>query len=335
MTPRPARRWLVPALLALLLGTAAVSLSMGAVVIDVSDVVAVLGRRLGLVVGAEPSRQADAVVWGIRMPRLLLAGVVGASLAAVGATLQGLLRNRLADPQLLGIGPGASIGAALGSVAGGVQGGIAGGITAGVLTALVVRRLARAASIDPTRIVLSGVALGLALSAWVGFVVFAADRATVPPIEFWLLGSLTAATWRSTLTMAVPATAAVVAMVASWRLLDLLSLGDAEARHLGVDTDLVQVSLLIAAGVAVGAGVGAVGVVTFVGLLVPFLVRKAIGPGHRRLLVTSLLAGALFVVAADLAARLLLSPVELPIGLITAAVGGPLFLWMVSRRGDA
>jgi iron complex transport system permease protein len=295
----------------------------------------VLARKLGLGVFAEPSGQAEAVVWGLRMPRMLLAFTVGAALALCGGVLQGLLRNNLADPQLLGIGPGAAIGAAIGSSAGGVQGAIAGGVAAGVVTAFAIRRLSRKASIDPTRIILSGVALGAALSAWVGFVVFAADRATVPPIEFWLLGSLAGSTWRAFGTVIVFAAIAAIVMLASARILDIFRLGEADARHLGIDVDLVRTVILIAVGAAVGATVGAAGVIAFVGLLVPFVVIRFTGPLHRHLLVASLAGGALFVAAADLVARLAIQPIEIPVGLVTAAVGGPVFLWLLTRRRDA
>jgi len=318
-----------------LLAAALASLAIGAVAISPGEAMAVVGRRLGLGWVAEPSAQAEAVVWGIRMPRVLLGMTVGAVLAVTGGVLQGMLRTDLADPQLLGIGPGAAIGAAIGAAAGGVPAAIAGGVAAGVVTSLVVRRLAATASIDRSRIILSGVALGLALGAWVGFVVFSADRATVPPIEFWLLGSLTGATWKAFWIVLPLSVAAGAAMLVSHRLLDVFVLGEAGAGHLGVDTALVLTSLLVASGVAVGATVGAVGVIAFVGLLVPFLVRMATGPAHRRLLPAAMVAGALFVVAADLVARTMLAPVEAPLGLVTAAFGGPLFLWLVSRRSRA
>ncbi len=316
------------------MATAWAALSFGAVSVPTGEVLGVLARKLGIEAFAEPTRQAEAVVWGIRMPRLLLGLTVGAALGLVGGVLQGLLRNDLADPHLLGIGPGAAIGAAIGSATAGIQGAVAGGVAAGILTAFAIRGLARRASIDPTRIILSGVALGAALSAWVGFVVFAADRATVPPIEFWLLGSLTGSTWRALATAVTFLVITSVAMLASARLLDIIGLGEADARHLGVDVDLVRTVLLIAAGGAVGATVGAVGVVAFVGLLVPFVVRRMTGPSHRHLLVAALGGGALFVGVSDLVARLALEPVEIPVGLVTASVGGPLFLWLLTRRRD-
>ncbi len=316
----------------LLAGASWAALSLGAVDVPAGQVLGVLAQKLGIDWFAEPSAQAEAVVWGIRMPRLLLGLSVGATLAITGAALQGLLRNNLADPHLLGIGPGAAIGAALGSSAGGVQGAIAGGVAAGVATAFAIRRLARRASVDPTRIILAGVALGAALSAWVGFAVFAADRATVPPIEFWLLGSLAGSTWRALGTVVVFFAVAVAVLLGSARILDILRLGETEARHLGMDVDLVQTVILVAVGSAVGAAVGAAGVVAFVGLLIPFLIIRLTGPLHRHLLAGSLGGGAVFLVASDLVARLAIEPVEIPVGLVTAAVGGPVFLWLITRR---
>lgn len=329
------RRWVAPVVGMGLLVTAWAALSFGAVSVPFDEVLGVLARKIGLDAFAEPSRQAEGVVWGIRMPRLLLAFAVGASLGLVGGVLQGLLRNDLADPHLLGIGPGAAIGAAIGSAAGGIQGAIAGGVAAGVITAFAIRRMSRRATIDPTRIILSGVALGAALFAWVGFVVFTADRATMPPMEFWLLGSLTGSTWRALGTAIGFLLITAIAMLASARLLDVIALGEADARHLGIDVDLVRTVLLIAAGAAVGATVGAVGVIAFVGLLVPFALRGVTGPSHRHLLLAAIATGALFVAAADLVARLALEPVEIPVGLVTAAIGGPVFLWLLTRRHDA
>lgn len=317
-----------------MLVVAGLSLSLGAVDVAGEQVAAVLTGRLGLDWFGEAGPQAEAVVWGIRMPRLLMGLVVGAGLAATGSVLQGMVRSDLADPQLLGIGPGAAIGAAIGSGAGGVQGAIAGGVAAGVMTSFVVRRLYRRTSIDQTRLILSGVALGATLSAWVGFVVFASNRSVVPPIEFWLLGGLAGSTWRAVGTATVFLFVAMGALLAFTRTIDLLAVGPREAWHLGVDVDLTMTILFIVVGAAVGVSVGAVGVVVFVGLLVPFLMRRMAGPIHRHLIPAAMLGGGLFLISADLVARLLIEPVEVPVGLITAAIGGPLFLWLVSRKRD-
>lgn len=325
------RVWFWPSAAGVLVGIAVLSLGVGAVEISLSEVASVLASKVGI---GDAALQPTAVVWGIRMPRVLLGILVGATLGLVGAVLQGLLRNDLADPQLLGLGPGAAIGAAIGAVQAGVRGAIAGGVVAGVLTSFILRRLARSASIDPTRMILSGVALGAMLSAIVGFVVFGADRTAIPPIEFWLLGSLSGATWKSLGAAAPLLILTSIGLLLSARSLDLFGLGTSEARHLGVDTNLVTVVTLIACGAAVGATVGAVGVVAFVGLLVPFLMRPIVGPKHRYLLVASMFGGAVFVVAADLVARMVLSPIEMPVGLVTSLVGGPLFLWLLSRRSS-
>ncbi len=302
---------------------------MGAVIVAPTEVLGVFGKKLGLALGVEPAAQAEAVVWGIRLPRALMGVLVGAALALTGVVLQGVFRNPMADPQLLGIGPGASIGAVIGSVAGATQGAIAGGAAAGLLTALVVRRLGARRANQPSRFILTGVALAAALSAWVGFVVFGADRSKVPPIEFWLLGSLTGSTWRALSTALGVVAVGTAGLWAGARILDLMSLGESEARHLGVDVDFATTILLIGVGVVAGAAVGAVGVIGFVGLVIPHLVRWATGPAHRPLMMGSMLAGAIFVVLGDLASRTLFAPVEIPVGLVTAMFGGPFFLWLV------
>lgn len=322
---------LLPAMALVLLVAAAVAASVGAVAISPSDVAAGLGRKVGLVSG--PAAQTDAVLFGIRLPRIVLGAAVGAALGTAGAVLQSVFRNPLADPQLVGIGPGAALAAAIGAVLGGVNGSLAAGVAGGMLTALLVRRLGRrVAEADPTRLLLAGIALGAVLSAWVGFIVFGSDRSRVPPVEFWLLGSLSGSTWRVTTTASVVVVGTALALWASWRNLDLLVLGRREARHLGVDVDFVTTMVMLATGAMVGASVGAAGVVGFAGLVGPHVVRPLSGPGHRRLIPSAALAGATFVVVADVVARTALSPVEIPAGLITSALGGPFLLWLVARR---
>jgi len=314
-----------------LLGLVILNLGMGAVSLKPGEVAGVMARRLGLRLGSEPGPGVDAVVWTIRMPRILLGMTVGAGLAAAGTALQGLFRNQLADPHLLGIGPGAAIGAVIGSVVWGTQGSILLGLAAGTLVALLLHRVARRASGDPARFILVGVAMGAALTAWVGFIVFASDRSTVPPMEFWLLGSLSAATWRGLATASLLIAAAAFALVANSRSLDLLALGEREAGHLGINVKLTVFVVLVAVGAITGASVGAVGVVGFVGLVIPNALRRLVGPSHRFLLATSMLGGAAFVLAADLAARILISPVEIAVGLLTAVIGGPFLLLLLSR----
>lgn len=294
------------------------------------EVGAAIGSRIGL--AESPGGMAEAVVWNIRVPRLVVGFATGAALGVVGATLQGVLRNEMADPHLLGIGPGAAIGAAIGASAGGTRGAIAGGVIAGVLTAFVLRRIAAGQTLDRTRIILAGAALSLALSAWVGFVVFGADRGSVPPLEFWLLGSLSSSTWSTATTLVVFVSVAVGGMMTVRRTLDVLMLGEREARYLGVDTQLVTTTLLIVSGATIGATVGAVGVIAFVGLVVPLVVRSGVGPSYRHILPASAVAGSTLILAADLIARSVFPPIEVPVGLVTAAIGGPVFLWLIHRH---
>jgi len=321
------------ALVALTIGVAGASVAIGSVSVPLGDVAATIGAKFGL--STSPGGVAEAVVWDIRIPRLVVGFATGAALGVVGAMLQGVLRNEMADPHLLGIGPGAAIGAALGASGGGTRGAIAGGVAAGVLTAFVLRRLARGPAIDRTRIILSGAALSLALGAWVGFVVFGSDRGKVPPLEFWLLGSVSSATWSTAITLTIFVSVAIGGMLMVRRTLDVVSLGEKEAGFLGVDTELLTSSLLIVAGATVGATVGAVGVIAFVGLVVPLVLRRGMGHSYRHVLPASIVGGGIFVMAADLVARSVLSPIEVPVGLVTAAVGGPVFLWLIRRNQDA
>lgn len=310
-----------------------VTLCLGAVIIAPAEVSAVFLGRLLPTIGRTPSALAEAVLWNIRLPRALMGVVGGGALAVAGVVLQGVFRNPLADPQLLGIGAGASLGAVMGSAAGATQGAIAGGAAAGMLTALVVRRLGRRGAQQPSRFILTGVALSAALTAWVGFVVFGGDRTRIPPMEFWLLGSLAGSTWRGVGTTAVLVSLGLAGLFSGARSLDLLALGESEARHLGVDVDLVMTMLLLGVGVVTGATVGAVGVIGFVGLLIPHLIRILTGPAHRPLMFASLLGGGLFVVLADLASRTVAIPIEIPVGLVTAVLGGPFLLWLIRRVG--
>jgi len=312
-----------------LLAISTLTLSLGAVAIPPSEVLGALGERLGLGIGTTPAAVAAAVVWDIRLPRLLMAISVGAAFSITGAALQGMFRNRLADPYLLGIAPGGALGGVTGATAGAAAGAIAGGAVGGMLTALVLKRLSRTRAGEPSRFILTGLALGLAITAWVGFIVFTADRARVPPLEFWLLGNLAGTTWNSLATTAMLVGLGTAALFAGSRALDLLVLGESDARRLGLDVDLSITVLLLAVGAVAGAAVGGGGIIVFTGLLGPHIARRLVGPTHRRLLATSVATGALLVATADLVGRTIVTPIEIPVGLLMAAVGGPFFLWLI------
>ncbi|MBO3733048.1 FecCD family ABC transporter permease [Glycomyces niveus] len=280
----------------------------------------------------------DQAVWRFRLPRTLLAGAAGAGLALAGALMQALVRNPLAEPYLLGVSSGAGVGAVvvitLGAAAAGFT--LSGAAFAGALAAAVaVYLLARQGGVvAPTRLVLSGVALGSLLSAVTSYLTITTDAQNVFSILFFLLGSVAAATWPQ---LAVPAAALAIvfafALLRS-RSLNALQVGDETATALGVDVNRFRSQLLVACALLTGAVVAVSGGIGFVGLVAPHVSRIAVGADHRRMLPVAVLGGAVFLMAADLAARTAAAPTEIPIGIVTAAVGAPFFLWLM-RRGRA
>jgi iron complex transport system permease protein len=319
-----------------LLGLMVAGMLSGAVAIDPADLFHMLGRRLGLI--NEPERLTDSVLWAIRFPRVLAGAVAGAGLAVAGAALQGLFRNQMADPYLVGISPAAGLGATAGialTPAGGpavVM--VLGAGAAGAVAAVLMRRIAKRV-LEPNQFILVGLALGLAMLAWLGSIVLAWDSPRVPTFTFWVFGGLSGSTWRL-LAAATPIVAVGTALlVASARSLDLLALGETEARHVGVDVDRVITVILIGVGLVVGGAVGLGGAIGFVGLIVPLFVRQWIGPAHRWLIPASALGGASMVVAVDMLARTVAAPVEIPVGLFTAILGAPVFVWFLLRVGTS
>lgn len=335
MTTARASRWWLLLSLSLILAVAA-GLLVGAVSISPADVWRVVLDKLGVTEGA--GTQAESVLWAIRLPRVLAGILVGAVLGVAGAALQGVYRNPLADPYLLGISSAAGLGAILGialTPAGAYPIMVmAGGALVGAGYALLTRRIS-AATIDPARFILVGVALGLALVAWIGVIVFRWDSPRLPTFTYWIFGSFSGVTWR-TLGAATPFVLAALGMLTYFaRSLDVLALGDREARHLGISVERIVAFTLAAVGVAVGAAVGLAGVIGFVGLLVPYVLRRSMGPGHGRLLAASAIGGAAVMVATDVVARTLASPAEIPVGIVTAAIGGPFLVWFLLRHRKA
>ncbi|MFO1540759.1 MAG: FecCD family ABC transporter permease [Chloroflexota bacterium] len=339
-------------LVAGLLIAVSASVGLGAVSITPGDLVGILGERLGLTDGPVDARQA-AVLMGIRLPRVITSGIVGALLGIAGALMQARYRSGLADPVLVGIGAGAAFGAALGTVllltvgsgssavvATTLPGGevvgvvvplllaIGGALVASVLVAGAAGGAGRATV--PTML-LAGIALGALFTSVTGILTFAIHDPRLRDTGFWTLGGLAGVTWRVTIPTIVALGACALA---GWRLapgLDALSLGEEEAAHLGVDPRSLGRATGVVVVLATGTAVAAAGPVAFVALLAPAAARRMLGSGTRLTLVGSALAGAIALTVADLAARSIASPAELPVGLITAAVGAPAFLWLLRR----
>jgi iron complex transport system permease protein len=330
---RRARRLALPLLAAVLLVLALGATTIGAAGIAPGDALAALAARLGF--GSTPlGAVSDAIVVDLRAPRVLAACAVGAGLAIVGAVMQALVRNPLADPYLLGVSSGASVGAVLVLIAGvGVLLPVA--AFAGALLALLATLGLAAASggATPTRTVLAGVVTASAASAVVSLVIFwRADGDAFREILAWLLGSLAATAWPSAVVALVGA-ALALPLLATGRLLDALALGDAAAGALGVDARRTRWALLVACALVTGVLVSVSGAIGFVGLVVPHAVRLVVGGSHALLLPASGLAGAIVLLVSDTVARAAFDPRELPVGIVTALIGAPVFaLLMLTGR---
>jgi cobalamin transport system permease protein len=320
-----------------LLGALAVLLvtgvAIGSVPIAPSQTIAVIGHRLfGLDVGATVSPQVETIVWDIRLPRVLTSFVVGAGLAVAGATFQGLLRNPLADPFVLGTASGAALGAAIAillpvafaAVSIWLLHGFA--FTGAVLAALLVFRLGGAGGMGGmTRLLLTGYAVASILTAGLTLAMYVSGS-DLRQIFGFLLGGLAGSSWSKLLVSAPLIIAACVAITWRSRSLDGMLLGDRAARHLGVDLRRERGLLLVLASLATAAGVAIAGLIGFVGLVVPHVVRLVVGPSARRVLPLSALAGAVLLASADVIARLV---GDVPVGVVMALIGAPFFLFLL------
>jgi iron complex transport system permease protein len=315
----------------------ALSLASGAVSLSLSDVVEGLTDTLR----GETANQHALIIGQIRLPRVLLAAVMGATLGISGAAMQGLFRNPLADPSLIGVTAGASLGAALVIVTGGglLQGYIgltlvsAGAFAGGVIAVLFVYRLATSPNgTSVATMLLAGIAI-TALSGAIGNLLeFFADNDMLRRISLWKMGGLDGANYPRLLLATVVSSALLVALPRYASALNVLLLGESEARHLGIRVDSVKVALITWVAIGVGTSVALVGTIAFVGLVVPHMIRMLAGPDHRYLMPASALAGALLLVVADALARVLVAPTELPVGVITTIVGVPFFISLLRKR---
>ena len=274
-----------------------------------------------------------SILTELRLPRVLMAACVGAILAVCGVAMQAITHNDLAEPYLLGISSGASTGAVIAIMFSTWQWGIVVGAAVGGLTSfLLLMALLRHTRADATRVVLTGVLVGFLFQSLTSLVVTASGNAeSTRGIMFWLLGVLSAARWN---TLIVVAIAGAVGLVVLWLLsrhLDALTLGDATAHTMGVPVVAVLYTVLIVVSLLTAATVAAVGAIGFVGLIVPHAVRMVQGPLHARLIPVAAIVGALFMVIADAIARVLFAPQELPVGVITALIGVPVFFIILRR----
>lgn len=318
------------------------SLALGPVSLPMLDTLRAGLRLLGLPVSEDGLQQAEMILGQIRLPRTLLGLAVGAVLALSGVAMQGLFRNPLADPGLVGVAAGAAVGAAVAIVGGAWFGGMPDAFAPYLLsfcafvgglgvTALVYRLGRRDGQTNVATMLLAGVAMTALGGAAVGLFSYLADDATLRTLTFWNLGSLNGASYERLWPLLLVAVAVAVWLPRRAKALNALLLGESEARHLGVDVERLKRELVFCTALGVGAAVAAAGLIGFIGLVVPHLVRLLAGPDHRVVLPASLLAGGVLMLFADLAARPLLAPAELPIGIVTAFIGAPFFLFLLMR----
>ncbi|GAA3521522.1 iron ABC transporter permease [Dietzia aurantiaca] len=322
-------------LAALLAGTLVgpAGLTAGGVLLELIDRVPLVSVDSGLTL------RQQVILWEIRIPRVVLGAIVGAMLAIAGATYQGVFRNPLADPYLLGVSSGAGLGATLAIVLGGAAAQAMvppAAFAGGMIAVLATYALGRSVGGGRTEVViiLAGVAVAAFASAIQTFFMQRHDD-TLRQVYSWMLGRLTTSGWAE-VTRVLPYVFVSVAVIFLFRrMLDVMAVGDVEAATLGISPSRVRLVLISVATLGTAAVVSVSGLIGFVGIVIPHAVRMVIGPGHRLLLPVSLLVGAAFLVLADVVARTAMSPAELPIGVVTAAIGAPFFLFVLRRsRGQ-
>ena len=309
----------------------------GQVAIPPLEVLGSFLHGVGIDLGPLPSHpQGDNALWAVRFPRVALAVLVGACLAVAGALLQGVFGNPLAEPAVVGVSSGAAVGACtvivLGvSVFGNLTIAVA-AFTGGLVTTLLVYVLARSGGrTEVVTLVLTGIAVNAFAFGVIAFLTYVADPQAREQIVFWQLGSLNGATGSAVAAVVPLAVIGLVLAASVAGRLDLLALGEGPARHLGVHVERLRLVVVVAVALLVGAGVAFAGIVGFVGLVVPHVIRMIAGPAHRLLVAASALGGALVLVSADLLARTAIENAELPLGMLTSLVGGPFFFWLLRR----
>jgi iron complex transport system permease protein len=336
------RFWLFLLVLGLvLLLSIVLGIGLGATSIPPDQVIASLLYHLsGGNVAPPQDLISDAIIWEIRAPRVLMGAIVGAALGVIGCVIQALVRNPLADPFLLGISSGASLGAVIVIIAGTTLLGIytlpVGAFLGALLALVVVFLLAqRAGNLSPMRLVLVGVCISYVFSGATSFLIFRASRDSASSALFWLLGSLGEASWGSLTIPAIVLCVGLFLLTLQARALNTLLMGDEGATSLGIDVTRLRRYLLVVTALLTGVIVAISGGIGFVGLMIPHIVRMLVGSDHRRLLPLTALVGGIFLIWADVLARTLAPPSELPLGVVTSMIGAPFFLWLMQRSQHA
>ena len=325
------------ALVAILIAAVMVSAVVGQLSISVTEVIGALLKWMGITTAWAPLDPViEATLEVVRFPRIVMALAVGAALAVAGALMQAVFGNPLAEPGVVGVSAGAALGASTAIVFGIAAGG--GGVAllaflGGLGATLLVYAVARAGGrTEVVTLLLTGIAINAFAQAGLAFVLFLADTASREQIVFWQLGSLAGSVWSEVLIVLPVLILGTILAVLLASKLDLLSLGERNARHLGVDVEQLRIISIVLVALLTGVAVAFAGIIAFVGLVVPHIIRMALGPAHRGLLVASAVGGGALLAIADLMTRTLVSGADLPIGMLTALVGGPFFFGLLYQQ---
>lgn len=331
-------RLLLLGLAVLLALSCAWSLGFGAAQVPLERVLAILGQHLfGMVPETAPSAGQDSIVWQLRAPRVLLGALVGAGLALVGTALQAVTRNPLADPHLLGVSSGAAFGAVivvlyLGEFAGLLSLPLAAFVGALASMLLVLAIASRGGRLESDRLLLAGVAVSFVMMAASNLLLYLGNPHAASSVLFWMLGGLGLARWELLWLPALCLALAMTLLLGLGRALNALMAGEQSAVSLGLEPRRVRLLVFVVASLLTGVLVSLSGAIGFVGLMLPHVARFLVGAEHRRVLPVAALLGALFLVWVDVAARTWLAPQDLPIGIVTAAIGGVFFVALLRRR---
>lgn len=335
-----AKAFAIPTLLMLMVMVFIVSLGIGAVKISVMEIIRLFLNNMGLI-NAEVEEVKEIVLYDIRLPRLIQTILIGAALGISGAALQGIFRNPLVEPGLIGVSGGAAVGAVVVIIFGSyiatpIQN-ILGtymlpvfAFAGSLIATMIVYYIAKSVSkTNVTLLILAGVAVMALCQALIGLAIFYADDNQIRTYNFWILGDLSSGTWEKIITTAPLIILSVVFILRHDRSLNAISIGEAEAYHMGVDVEKVKYVIIVLSALAVGTAVSLAGIIAFIGLVIPHVIRLAFGPDHKIVLAGSAIGGGILLMVADIIARMVVTPAELPIGIVTAMIGTPFFIYLL------
>lgn len=335
---------LIPFLIILLIIAVILGCGTGAVAVAPAQVIAILAKQLHINLPVEFSAQQESVLIAIRLPRMVLSVLVGAALAISGTALQGLFRNPLTEPGLIGVSSGATLGAVaivvmgerwfspLTHILGIYTLPLASFTTAFMVTIIVYRLSQSGGKTIVSNVLLGGIAFNAMASALTGMLIYYASDAQLRSITFWTLGSLGGATWNNVNATGPFVIVSIVIISSMSKSLNAFTLGESNAAHIGINTERTKQLIILLTAMAVGASVAVSGIIVFVGLIVPHVLRLLSGPNHRTLLPASALLGSTLLISADIVARTIFHPAEIPIGIVTSLIGAPFFIYILVNQ---